>query len=631
MGIVAQEEKEIKNKAKLGRPKKPVNKDEVVNEVGQERLDMEKKENTEEISIETTTAKWSSVFNKIAQMNTEGNGLSTSVAKWNKLNPFLQNQRIKNIYTQAKSYGKANISQFLSDPANHENELRGLGWANASSQQIYYTILRRSADIPVYNYFVVPEFLDEASGYKDKKFISEAKLLDDWLNLFNIPNTFKTIALEVKREGKSSYLLRNKIVGEGKDKKPVFCTLQKMPTEWVKITGKSQLGFTISFNMLYFLNIANNPSDFGDFMVKAWDAMINTGVITEDTISNTRIFDPDKAKKFIFEYKGYSYTSSIETRAERGRGKELTYLFWLRMPFDICYTFGSDNSHPWVAPDTMGLMLKLQELTDYGQLAGLIASTPLTAVLTGEIETIPNPRAGKNESVYAPEVLQGYMTQFNQATSTNVEAWLWPAKNIKLQQLSADVNSSDILSEATQNFVETAGDGGLSIVTDKPNVAQVNVAKQLAASQQRYVTLQFENVMNYILQHKLGFEHQWKIRIWGDIFNLENDKKFLKEVVASGNFAMLPKLMSAEGMSILDTKSIVSYITSLDFYKDLVTYTQLKMSELNIQAQQKQQENEIVKNGVGRPKISDDDLENDNTAKARADGTEGSEGREISK
>jgi len=36
----------------------------------------------------------------------------------------------------------------------------------------------------------------------------------------------------------------------------------------------------------------------------------------------------------------------------------------------------------------MGLMLKLQELTDYGQLAGLIASTPLTAVLTGEIETI---------------------------------------------------------------------------------------------------------------------------------------------------------------------------------------------------------------------------------------------------
>lgn len=635
MGIVAQEEKETKKKTRLGRPKKPVNEDVAVNEVGQERLDMSKKEQDsgEEITIETATSKWQNVFNKISQMNTEGLGLSTSVAKWNKLNPFLQNQRLKNIYTQAKTYNKTNISEFLNSPANHEVELRSLAWANSSSQQIYYNILRRSADIPVYNYFIIPELFDKDSDYNDNKFKAENKLVDDWLSLFNIPNTFKTIALEVKREGKSSYLLRNKIMGEGKDKKPVFCTLQKMPTEWTKITGKSQLGFTISFNMLYFLNIANNPSDFGDFMVQAWEAMISKGVVTTDDIEKVRKFNPGAAQNFKFEYQGNTYSSSIEM-IKAGRGKELTYLFWLRIPFDICYTFGSDNSHPWVAPDTMGLMLKLQELTDYGQLAGLIASTPLTAVLTGEIETIPNPRAGKNESVYSPEVLQGYMTQFNQATSTNVEAWLWPAKNVKLQQLSADVNSSDILSEATQNFIESAGEGGLTIVTDKPNVAQVNVAKQLAASQQRYVTLQFENVMNYILQHKLGFEYQWIIKIWGDIFNLENDKKYLKEVVANGNVALLPKLMSAEGMSMRDTKAITSYIKTLDFYKDFMTYSQLKNAELGLKNQEAAAEQKASltgQTGAGRPRIADDDIENDNTAANRQNGTEGSEGRETSK
>ena len=69
------------------------------------------------------------------------------------------------------------------------------------------------------------------------------------------------------------------------------------------------------------------------------------------------------------------------------------------------------------------------------------------------------------------------MQQFNEATSTNVEAWMWPAKNIKLQQLSADVNSSDIISTATSNFLESAGEGGLTIATEKPNVAQVVVAK----------------------------------------------------------------------------------------------------------------------------------------------------------
>lgn len=617
-----------KNIVKKGRPKNPVIEDSVVNETTQERLDMSDEKNVE-ISIEATTKKWKDVFTKIAQINTEGSGLTTSVAKWNKLNPFLQNQRIKNLYTTAKTYNKTNISTFLADPANHETELRGLGWANSSSQQIYYNILRRSADIPIYNYFVIPELFDEQGEYKNDNFKTENILVEDWLSLFNIPNTFKTIAMEVKREGKSSYLLRNKFLGEGKNKKPGFCTLQKMPTEWVKITGKGQLGFTISFNMLYFLNIANNPSDFGEFMEKAWEDMITSGVVVIDEKTGKKTFNADKAKNYKFSFGGNQYTSSIEILS---KGKQQNYLFWLRMPFDICYTFGSDNSHPWVAPDTMGLMLKLQELTDYGQLAGLIASTPLTAVLTGEIETIPNPRAGKNESVYAPEVLEGYMTQFNQATSTNVEAWLWPAKNIKLQQLSADVNSSDILSEATQNFVETAGEGGLTIVTDKPNVAQVNVAKQLAASQQRYVTLQFNNVMNYILQHKLGFRYKWKINIWGDIFNIENDKKFLKEIVANGNIALLPKLMSAEGITMIDTKAIVEYIKTLDFYKDFVTYTQLKNAELGRLAQKENEQNKL-ENGeesksVGRPKIPEQDIDNDNTASSVDRGVDGADGRE---
>ena len=94
-----------KNIVKKGRPKNPVIEDSVVNETTQERLDMSDEKNVE-ISIEATTKKWKDVFTKIAQINTEGSGLTTSVAKWNKLNPFLQNQRIKNLYTTAKTYNK---------------------------------------------------------------------------------------------------------------------------------------------------------------------------------------------------------------------------------------------------------------------------------------------------------------------------------------------------------------------------------------------------------------------------------------------------------------------------------------------------------------------------------------------
>ena len=609
-------EKKKKPVKKAGRPKNKPYEDEVVDETGQERLDMAKA-NDAEVSITEVTKKWKELFTKFANYDQATGGksqLSTVVDKWNKLNPFLQNQRIKRIYSQAKRYEKADISEFLASPGNHEEELRSLGWANASAQQIYYNILRRSADVPLYNYFLTPELLEKSSDYKEDKFKNEDRLINEWVELFNIPNTFKTIALEVKREGKSSYLFRNKFIGSGASKAPAFTTLQKLPTEWTKITGKGQLGFTVSFNMTYFLNVANSPADFGDFMVAAWEDIVAKGIVTKVTdLDSGKLLRYElasdvatKALGYTFEFEGKSYNSTLEFIRKNN------YLLWLRMPWDMCFTFGSDNSHPWAAPDTMGLMLKLQELTDYGQLAGLIASTPLTAILTGEIEPIPNPRAGKNESIFSPEILDGWATQFNAATSTNIECWGFPFKNIKLQQLSSDVNSSDIISTATENFIESAGEGGLTITDTKPNVAMVKTAQLLSASQQRYVTLQFENVMNFIIQHKLGMDYRWKIQIWGDIFSIETEKKFLKENVVGGNVALLPKLMSAEGMSIRDTKAATEYVKSLDFYKDFMAYTQKSKEE--------QDKEKALTGEVGRPKLGDEEIENDATAASRERG-----------
>lgn len=613
---------------KLGRPKKIVA-DDTVDEVGQERLDMDREptrsvesHSEDYISIDDITRRWQKTFANIASLNNTP-GLETVVAKWNKLNPFLQNQRIKNLYTRAKTFSKANISEFLESPGNHERELRSLAWANSSAQQIYYNILRRACDIPNYNYFVMPDLLESLADYRKDDFQQEDKLVQNWLETFNIPTTFKDIAMEVKREGKSSYLLRNKFIGNGKTKTTGFCTLQKMPTDWIKITGRGQLGYTISFNMMYFLNIANSPSDFGDFMVEAWNDMIQNGVVVRDPKTSSNVLNLEKAPGYQFSYGGETYPTAIE---EMRHGRQINYMFWLRLPYDMCFTFGSDNSHPWVAPDTMGLMLKLQELTDYGQLAGLIASTPLTAVLTGEIETIANPRASKNESVYSPEVLRGYMDQFNAATSTNVECWLMPAKNIKLQQLSADVNSSEIISTATENFIESSGDAGLSITDSKPNVMMVKTAQMLGASQQRYVTLQFERVINFILQHKLGLKYVWRVRIWGDIFSNENEKKYLKEIVANGNLALLPKLMSAEGISMRDTKAIVEYLKTLDFYKDFVTYTQLQQQKQQLKGVTNGTANDTPKD-VGRPPLSDADIESDATAASRESGTNTTDNR----
>jgi len=618
-------------KKKVGRPKKNPQVDEVINEEQVEKLEMSKKE----VTLDDLSGRWSnamSIITKLAdykyklkkdQKDTTG----TTMAKWNSLNPFLQNQRIKNLFTQPGTYSKEQLSKFLIDPQNYEKQLRASAWTNSSSQQIYYTMLRRACDVPVYNYFVIPEILEKESDYNSPEFKAENNLVEDWLELLNIPNSFKTMALQIKREGKQSYILRNKIIGEGKNKKPQFAAFEKLPTDWIKITGIGQLGFTISFNMMYFMKLGNNPEFFGEFMVKAWNDIINKGVVELDEHKKPKSFDMNKAKDYSFNYEGETLTSMIE--GVSGKDSSDNFMFWLKMPFDMCFTFGTDNSHAWVAPDTMGALVKLQELTDYGTLAGLIASTPLTAILTGEAEFIEGARAGKNETKISPEVLKGLQEEFNYSTSTNVEAMFFPLKNIKLQQLAADVNSSEIISNATENFVETVGEGGLSITTNKPNVSQIKTAQLLAASQQRYVTLQFENALNYILKHKLGFKHVWKVKVWGDIFSLEGEKKYLKELAAAGNIAVMPKLMSAEGISMRDTKAICSYIKSLDFYKEFQTYSQQKAADLGAKQQTDSGDQNNKTGNVGRPGLDDDEVENDATAKSKEDGTNTRDNRDT--
>ena len=93
-----------KKKNKPGRPKNAPVLDTVVDEKSQERLDMEQSQ----ITIEDLTKRWKSFAIKMGEAAGES-GLNTVVAKWNKLNPFLQNQRIKNLYTTAKQYGKTDI------------------------------------------------------------------------------------------------------------------------------------------------------------------------------------------------------------------------------------------------------------------------------------------------------------------------------------------------------------------------------------------------------------------------------------------------------------------------------------------------------------------------------------------
>ena len=608
-------------KNKRGRPKATAEPEKTINDEANGRpLMME-----DEPTIEAISRRWRNSFTNIMTLSNRGVDVTEYIYAWNRANPFIQNQRVKGLSTSPATYSKEQLAKFAANPQSSEVALRAAAMTASSSQQIYYNILRRSCDVPLYNHFVIPESLDGEAAYKKDEFRVESKLVDEWFDVFNVPQSLKTIALQVKREGKCSYILRNSMSGTGKSKHVDYAVFEKLPTDWIKITGIGQLGYTISFDFGYFLQVGHDPAFFGDFFVDVWRDMFDKGVIGEG-LNGKKELRFDKARGYTYNWHGTVVTSTIESRIIDSMQER--FIFWVTLPFDLAYTFASDNSTPFVAPDTTGLLQKLQELTDYGTLAGLIASTPLTAVLTGEAEFVDGARPNKNETKIAPEVLMGLQTMFNSMTSSNVEAYFMPLKNIKLQQLNADVNSSDITTKAMKNLVAYAGEGGLTITTDKPSIAQVRAAEHLAAEQQRYVTLQIENVLNYILRHNLGFKYRWKVRIWGDIFFADEEKSFVKEQVQAGNLALLPKLMSGEGISMTDTEALTKYVVSLGIYDLFRTMTMDRAHELGVEAQEKAAEGAGT-GKVGRPTISDGDVKSDATGVSKDSGANTKEGRET--
>ena len=626
-----------KIKGKPGRPRKVPNDDTAVDEQETKHLEM-----AAPVSLQEVGKKWyeayfnlsraqqmqGAVLNRYAPKS-DDSFLSTSNSKWNELNPFLQSQRLKMLNQLPSSFSKDGLVDMLKSPQDHEGQLQSAGWYLSSSQQIYLNILNRARDIPLYKWYITPDYQDDNGVYEKLDFVTEYRLATSWMNTFDVPVSLKTDALDVKRNGKVSYLLRSKFT---EDRKGIsFATLEKMPANWIKITGIGQLGYTVSFNMMYFMNIANSPKYFGEFIEQAWEDLNKNGIVTQSPVTQGSsqmkyAFHPDKAFNFSFEYGGEAYSTMLEHNAQNN-----TYMFWLKMPYDLCFTVGSDLSHSWITPDTMGMFLGLQELSDYAKLAGLIQSTPLTAILTGEAEFTTDAQAGNNMTKISAEALSGLQTVFNTMTSTNIEAFFAPLKDIKLQQLNADVNSSTITKDATQNFVTQSGEGGLEVTSDKPNVSQVHGVQALAQEKERYITLQFERILNFILQHKLNFKYHWTIHLWGSVYTYADDLKFLKEEWASGAKFVLPKLLSADGIDIMDAKATMSFIDSLGLYKSFETPTMEKQAEFNLKTQANNAasgSNDGSKPGAGRPPLSEGAIDNESTAAGRDAGTNTTDNRD---
>ena len=531
--------------------------------------------NTQNITLDAVRNRWANMFGKYANLGFDSitNAWSQSFSSLN--NPFLQNARIKQINNVAIKVDSNTLKNALENPGENENLLGSISMDLYFTNYIYNNLIHLNRETPMFNYYFLPQYLE--TDVDKEEFKRESRKVDDIMKKFSPKLTLKTIATQVNLEGKASYLVRTSY---DKDKCNFFL-LQKLNSDMVKLTGfGSKQQFIASFNMMIFLQPAYDVSQYPEFIRKTWENMMGNGIIIED----------DRIKgKFKFNPKAdIPKDHTVEWDGEY-------YMYWVKLPQELCYTFYQDGATPMAFPDTIGLFTDFNDLEDYKWLQASLLSKGVNSVLTAQVPIVKNPSAGSDATVITPDTILGYQDFFLNNISGNIFPFFAPFENFELHALENQPESMNIIFDRTRDLIATSGNSALLTITDKPSIASVKSAQLIQASKCDYLTAQFERFLNNVINNDFDLKFKWKICLWGDIFYNRDDAKNLKELVLNGAKGLIPKLLSSYGFTLEDYRCSTLYLDMLD---------------INFSKEEKGYEE---KNPVGRPKLNDDEIINDNT------------------
>lgn len=573
---------------KRGRPPK-ITQDTLVENEKVDRIEMSTEDT---IKMATLEAQWNNIISQYSNKVSPSvmSGAYNTANNMYRNNPWLQSQRVKSLGTRPNGVEENAIRKAIQNPLESEEQLRSTSTALMYQVYLYNVILNLSRDIPQYKHYAFPINTDEIT-LKSREFKDEAQLVDSAINVLKPDMTFKTLAKAIATEGKIAVVNRVSYKGN----KCYFWVPQRLNSDWFKITGfGSNQPFICSFNFALFLNPIYSVDYYPPFFRKIWEEMISAEVVKTD--SNNNLFIDPSAK--------YDRPHSLEIKDE-------AYIYWVRLDQSDVFCFGTDLSYATAVPDTTGMFLDMGELEKYRwlQLNTLVKST--NAILTAEMEFVKDAKPGANSTMLNPDAAIGFENMFAERISSNVLPFFAPFTNYELFDIPEQPSAQSIILSRLKDILASSGLSGLISTTDKPSVSQTKIAAQLAAEKSRYLTVQFQNYMNIVLNTQFGLKQEWRVKLWCSIFDGDELKRD-KEMLLAGVKTLLPKVLSAEGISMVEACAINDYIESLGL--------QIKYEEPTDQSA----------NPVGRPVLDDGDVENDSTAASKEAGNDVSDTKEFS-
>lgn len=478
--------------------------------------------------------------------------------------PSVQNARIKGISSLPVDYTKDQIGEYLRYPYSHEQELREtaeiLRWTNYP----FFKINKTEQDIPTDRYYFKPMYLTGEEG-KTERFQREAVLLDRLNKEIKPEATLHRIRGEALLQGKAIYTTR--IQADKAHNKFNYAFLEQLPTDWCTIIGRNNIsGWTVSFNMMYFLRPGATVEQYGDLFLPYMDAFERMFTEKEEQTKqfvyashNNAVSVQKGSRKIAFYPENVDAESVGNPRVFQQNG---TWCYYVSLPIDRVWVFEIDDTTPAIIPPLAGMFLTYAQQADFEEIQKTLYTNPLVKIFTGEIPYF-NDEGTRTEDTYKLSDGGRMLFQFlfeemmNRNNTAGTAFFMAPVENIKSHDYQESANANDISTTFNQYAGSKVGLAALIPVDKDIKAAQVEAAMKIES---RYATAciypQFERMMNWIYK-SLHLQYEWEFKIFGTIFTEEKIRKDAEAEFARGDMSALFVIAALDGLSWLDKISML--------------------------------------------------------------------------
>ena len=437
-------------------------------------------------------------------------------------NPYLLNELLKWSEGTPYEYTRDEVVKLLKDPVTNEKAIRQMHLYFYHNNLFYKRIISYFSSMLTFKHYEKPLLLDE-SEIGTSAFKKSYNKVKKFFNKFNVEEEFNTVMETVMGEDVGYYY-----VIESEDK----ITLMKLPSDWCKLTGKTDYGYKFQFNMVYFFR-------YGVELIENY---------------------PDELKEEM--------ATILSGDVEKLRNEP--YL-WHEISIENSIVFKFNELISTIMPVWNSLFLDLLEIVEYKNLIKSKATLEATQIILQKIPMRTDKDATKND----PYLISGTDTgKFHQALKTALPqsgSGLFRAITSPCEVTSVDLNHSDnkdnLIGTAEKNFYNETGVSQLLFNSD--NTTGMALLKAIGVDETFlfHMLRQFERFLTREANKGSG---KFRFKINMPNLTYYNTKDELTTQLAAGQYGIPNKslILNAAGINQIDASAMDKFEKFLGFKDD---------------------------------------------------------------